>query len=224
MSPEFPSDNPELWQLRAPNVALALLLAQGPEPVAETESESEPESESEMAAEVAAVESDAEMTVEVVDFDDDDFAVVENESLPPAAPEAPMEDLFSLFVRTLVDVALGAGAAPRAAQAISGMLGVTRLDVHALDADLVGALVAGDLLARTESGAVTRSESLVANAHAWRATLLGEETEFSVSSMLDEWSAHIVATLLAAPLQKEAVRRELRARGIAAFGMLVEAA
>ncbi len=206
MSPEFPSDNPELWQARSP--------------YSESESEMEPEPESEPES---ASESESEIEVEVVDFDDADFAAVENESIPPAAP-APTEDTFQVFVRTLVEVSLAAGAEARVAAILPGMLGAARLDVHALDASTLDGLVAADLLARTESGAVTRSESLVANAHAWRATLLGEETEFSVSSMLDEWSAHIVSTLAALPEQKEALRRQLRDHGIAAFGMIVEAA
>lgn len=212
MSPEFPSDNPELWQVFGP--------------YAESESEPEPEPESEPQPE-SEPESEPEIVVEVVDFDDADFAALtdENESVPaPPMPPTSCEDTFQVFVRTLVDVALGAGAPARVAAILPGMLGAMRLDVHALDASTLDALVAADLLARTESGAVTRSESLVANAHAWRATLLGEETEVSVSSMLDEWSAYIVSTLAAAPDQKEALRRQLRAHGIAAFGMIVEAA
>jgi hypothetical protein len=201
VSPEFPSDNPELWQ--------AHILYSEPESETEPESESEPE---------------PEIEVEVVDFDDADFAAVENESIPPPAAPAATEDTFQVFVRTLVEVSLAAGAEARVAAVLPGMLGAARLDVHGLDASMLDTLVAADLLARTESGGVTRSESLVANAHAWRATLLGEETEFSASSMLDEWSAHIVSTLAAAPERKEALRRELRAYGIAAFGMIVEAA
>jgi hypothetical protein len=223
VSPEFPSDNPELWQIRTPNIALTLLRAYLK---SKTEAEAETETETETEAAAAEAESEPEIVVEVVDFDDADFALVENENEPIQAstPEAlPTEDVFQLFVRTLVEVALGAGAPARVVEALPGMLGATRLDVHALDASIIDALVAAGLLARTESGAVTRAESLVANAHAWRATLLGEETEFSVSSMLDEWSAHIVSRLASVPDQEQALRRELRERGIAAFGMLVAA-
>jgi len=237
VSPEFPSDNPELWHVSY--VALALLLSEPeteaaaqPESEPEAVMESEPEIENRGAQHSGAIRGEAsrglgeaeppiEIDVEVVDFSDEDFAVVENESLPP---ERAKEDVFHAFVRTLVEVALAAGANARVVEMIPAMLGVTRLDTSALDPSVIESLVAGDLLTKMETGAVTRSESLVESAHAWRATLLEEQTEFSVSSMLDEWSAHIVATLLATPQQKEALRRELRARGIAAFGMLVEAA
>lgn len=194
VSPEFPSDNPELWRARPPSVMLALL----------PESEPEPE-------------------VEVADFDDADFAEVETvSSAPPASLPCP-EDPFQLFVRTLVEVSLAAGAPARVVAILPGMLGAARLDVHALDPSTLDKLVAANVLARTETGAITRSESLVTNVQAWRATLLGEEAVLSVSSTLDEWSAHIIATLAAAPERKEALRRELRSRGIAAFGMILAA-
>jgi hypothetical protein len=202
VSPEFPSDNPELWRARPSNVPLALALDVALEAAPETEPE-----------------------VEVADFDDADFAVVE-EVVPAAPAPPPAEDPFRVFVRTLVEVALAAGTSARVVAILPAMLGAARLDVQALEALDAGALemlVAANLLARTESGAFTRSDSLVATAQAWRATLLGEEAVLSVSSTLDEWSAHIVATLAAAPERREIVRRELRSRGIAAFG-LIEAA
>jgi hypothetical protein len=191
VSPEFPSDNPELWLVRSPHRT----------PFA------------------AALES--ELDLEVVDFEDADFEVVESIE-PPTAPRVAL-DPFQGFLRTLVNVSLGAGAPARLAAALPGMVGAARLEVQALDASTVDMLVAAGLLAR-ESGTVTRCESFVANAQAWRATMLGEATELSVSSMLDEWSAHIVATLAGTPERKEALRRELRGHGIAAFGLIAEAA
>lgn len=165
---------------------------------------------------VAFIDEAVECHVEIVDFDDEDFAIVENESGPP--PER--EDAFQVFVRTLVEVSLAAGAPARVVESVPAMLGVARLDARALDEATLDALLAAGLLSRTESGGVARSESLAANAQAWRAMLLGEETELSVSTTLDEWSADLVATLAAVPDQREAVRRELRSRGIAAFGMI----
>ncbi len=172
----------------------------------------------------SSVTLDWEPEVEVVEFDDEDFAAAEYVSAAPPAPPACAEDAFQLFVRTLVEVSLAAGAPARVVALLPAMLGAARLDVQALEAPTLDALVAASLLARTETGAITRSESLVATAQAWRGTLLGEGTVLSVSSTLDEWSAHIVATLAAVPERKEALRRELRTRGIAAFGMIVDAA
>jgi hypothetical protein len=225
--PEFPSDNPDLWHLRPPVIESVIdAVAAMAEQIAEMSRMPPPVTVAPTPTRVEA--DDVEITVEVVEFDDADFAMAENESLPPPPPppeQATEEaDLFQRFVSTLVEVALAAGAATRVVGALPGMLGVTRLDVEALDATVIDALVASNLLARTSRGAVARSEALVQNAQAWRATLLGEETELVATAMLDEWAAHIVASLLQAPQQAETVRRDLRARGIAAFGMLVEAA
>jgi hypothetical protein len=169
----------------------------------------------------AAVEEDDGPEVEVIEFDEADFAVVENESIPPP----PKPDLFQVFARTLIEVALAAGAPGRVVEMLPGMLGIARLDAGVLEADAIEALVAADMLARSESGTITRSESFVAAAQAWRATILGEEADFSAcTSTLDEWSATLVATLANMPQQRETFRRDLRSRGVAAFGLLVEAA
>jgi hypothetical protein len=159
--------------------------------------------------------------VEVIEFDEADFAVVENESIPPP----PRPDLFQVYARTLIEVALAAGAPGRVVEALPGMLGIARLSTDTLDAATIDALVACDMLARTESGAIVRSDGFVATAQAWRATILGEDGDFSAcTSTLDEWSANLVATLAGAPQQRESFRRDLRSRGVAAFGLLIEAA
>jgi hypothetical protein len=268
---EFPNDNPELWELRAPLAALAILLAEAeaaaeevaaPEPtapvppavLAEIEADRSdpndlavsepvegpqpiPEPEPAMASEMEADRSDPNdpplsdpmaagpeddgLEVEVIEFDDADFAAIENESIPPPA----QPDLFQVYVRTLVEVALAAGAPGRVVELLPGMLGVARLDARALDDASTDALVSAGLLARSDSGAVIRSDSFVAAAQAWRATLLGEEADFSAcSSSLDEWSANLIATLAGTPHQRETLRRDLRSRGVAAFGLLIEAA
>ncbi|HEY1956479.1 MAG TPA: hypothetical protein VGH28_12730 [Polyangiaceae bacterium] len=200
MRSEFPSDNPDLWRTRPPPTAVEIL-EPAPEPVP-----------------IAVVAAEDE--VEVIEFADEDFAVVENESIPPPAEV----DAFQLYVRTLVDVALAAGAPGRVVELLPAMLGLVRLDSRALDEATVDALVAAGMLARSESGAVVRSDALVTTAQTWRASLLGEEADFSAcTTMLDEWSAALVATLAGTPAQKESYRRELRRRGVAAFG-LVDAA
>ena len=61
--------------------------------------------------------------------------------------------------------------------------------------------------------------------NAWRSILLGTSDDFGAcgAAMLDEWAADLVARLLGAPSRATALRRDLRSRGVAAFG-LVEAA
>jgi hypothetical protein len=61
-------------------------------------------------------------------------------------------------------------------------------------------------------------------ATAWRAILRGESEDFSkCAATLDEWAAKALASILSAPQEADQLRRELRARGVAAFG-LVDAA
>jgi len=61
-------------------------------------------------------------------------------------------------------------------------------------------------------------------ASAWRAILNGESDDFSLCpTPLDEWASAALARVLGAPQKGAALRRELRARGVAAFG-LVDAA
>ena len=61
---------------------------------------------------------------------------------------------------------------------------------------------------------------------AWRAVLRGENDDISScgSAMLDEWAAGIVAAALGAPARANALKPYLRARGVCAFGLLIEAA
>jgi hypothetical protein len=62
-------------------------------------------------------------------------------------------------------------------------------------------------------------------AAAWRAILRAESEDFSLcATTLDEWAANALAGLLGAPSKGAQLRRELRARGVAAFGMVLEAA
>jgi hypothetical protein len=213
---EFPSDNPDLWTNRAPLAALAILFAEeaADEPETETAAEAETVAETETAAEKTETVSEPEL--EVIEFDESDFAAIENESIPPPA----QPDAFQVYVRTLIEVALAAGSPGRVVEILPAMLGLARLDVQALDENAIDALVSSCLLARSESGAVVRHDAFVAAAQAWRATLLGEDADFSACpTMLDEWSANLIATLAGVPNQREALRRDLRARGIAAFGI-----
>ncbi len=59
---------------------------------------------------------------------------------------------------------------------------------------------------------------------AWRRILSGESEDFAAcgAKPLDEWSAELVARLIAMPAKTDQLRRELRSRGVAAFGLVVE--
>jgi hypothetical protein len=57
-------------------------------------------------------------------------------------------------------------------------------------------------------------------AAAWRAILRGESEDFSTCGALDEWAAQALAGMMSAPQKVAQIRRELRARGVAAFGLI----
>ena len=200
---EFPTDNPELFTARPPSV-----FPRAPEVRA-----SEPE-RTLVEARVALVsDSDDDADIEIVDsFDDADFA------------GAAAADPVATYVTQLQEVARSLGAGESAVAMLPGLLGFERFDASLADEDTLRALsVAG--LVHSRDGGFSRVESVVSVAQAWRVALVGLDPDFSAcgSNLLDEWSAEIVAKLAGAPHKAELARRELRARGVAAFG-LVEAA
>jgi hypothetical protein len=80
---------------------------------------------------------------------------------------------------------------------------------------------AGHTYAALEIAAALKDDAV---ASAWRSILCGESEDFSLcATPLDEWASATLARIVAAPHKAGHLRRELRARGIAAFGM-VEAA
>jgi hypothetical protein len=106
-------------------------------------------------------------------------------------------DAYSIFVAALTDVALGFGADPVGVDRLRGMLGETRVD--GLSAD--------------------------AGTRAWRNIIRGQAEDFSEcgARTLDEWAADVVAHVVGGA-RTDAIRRELRKRGVAAFGFMAEAA
>jgi hypothetical protein len=134
-------------------------------------------------------------------------------TLPPAP-----DDAFTLLVCTLADIALGAGSA-HVASVLPGLLHHGALQ-HPLADDAAQALAEARIVVASEVTPAFRAQSL-----AWRAILLGTSDDFAAcgGAMLDEWAADLLARLLGAPARATALRRDLRSRGVAAFG-LVEAA
>jgi hypothetical protein len=149
----------------------------------------------------------------------DDSASVEG--APAAALATPARgpsDPFSVLVATLEDVARGAGS-PWVAAALPGLLLEGRLD-HPMPGDAALALAEGRIARGAE---VTRD--FCDQTRAWRAVLDGTSDDFSAcgGAMLDEWAADLLARLLAAPARAQGLRRELRMRGVAAFGLVAAA-
>ncbi len=133
----------------------------------------------------------------------------ETTSLPPAP-----DDPFTVLVCTLADVAISAGS-PHVASLLPGLLFDGRL-TEPLEADVAEALRVAGLWDGSQV-----APSFVAITAGWKAILRGTSNDFDAcgAAMLDEWSADLLARLLAAPARAPMLRQELRSRGIAAFGL-----
>jgi hypothetical protein len=163
--------------------------------------------------ETASVEGD----LEPLGLPDSERVEVAAASAPTSLPPAP-DDPFTILLTMLADVAIGAGS-PHVASVLPGLLVDGRLD-HAMPPDATQALAEADVVRGTGA-----TPAFVAQTHAWQAILRGTSDDFSAcgNAMLDEWAAELLARLLGAPSRATSLRRELRSRGVAAFG-LVEAA
>jgi hypothetical protein len=170
----------------------------------------------------AAPALDAELEAEVA-------AEPQPESGQPAPPaprrseEPPACDGFAAFVAALSDVAQAQGAS-RAAAFLPLLLGSAPLRAGALGAGLEKALAAGGILAPASR---KRTVAFEQTASAWRSVLSGETDDLSAcgTTTLDRFGAELLCSLLDLPKScSEELRRELRRRGVAAFGMIAHAA
>ncbi len=147
---------------------------------------------------------------------DDDVSTIVVEELEPVGDIAVEgEDSgFDRLVAVLSEIAAAEGA-PDAAVLARALLLEQRAP-PGVPAEVAAALEEGRVLA----GAALTTEFVNA-ARAWRAILCGAEGDFSAcaGAMLDEWAADLLARLLGTPARAPVLRRELRARGVAAFGL-----
>jgi hypothetical protein len=143
---------------------------------------------------------------------------VSNEAAPAAAP-----DLFAAYVAAVVEVARSTGHAPAAA-ALPTLLEGVEFDVAKLPDDARARLLDAGVL-RSSDGVVRPSEAFIATAAAWRGVLRGATSDFSAcgDSTLDGWTADLLKAFGVGQGTTTDVRRELRRRGVAAFGMLLAA-
>ncbi len=156
-----------------------------------------------------AADEDADLArepIEVVDellFDDavDEVAVggdLEEDLPPPEQAPAEAPDAFRAFVQVLAEVAQAFGAEAEGTTRLRALLGQVRMAGVAADA----------------------------RAHAWQGILRGECDDFGLcgAETLDEWAAGIVSCVLPTTGRTDAIRRELRSHGVAAFGFMAVAA
>lgn len=130
--------------------------------------------------------------------------VVAETETPASEQPSPGIDAFALFVQAVEGVARAAGATEASMTALAVLLGRARLDASATDAE------------RTLRG----------QALAWQGILRGESEDFTAcgNGMLDEWAASLVAHVLQMSGRADGFKRELRCRGVAAFGLVDQAA
>lgn len=154
----------------------------------------------------------------------DDIEVVDELEPFDFEPASRAGNPFAEFVQMLVDVATESGC-DKAAAILPALLEAGRVAPGVLSEAVVDALLANGVLALTDGGLVG-GEALRSTAAAWRAILRGDSEDFSSCGprMLDEWAADLVARLTLAPSKAEGLRRKLRTRGVAAFGLVVAAA
>jgi hypothetical protein len=176
---------------------------------------------------LAVSEAPTDPTPPVIEADDDadDIEIVETlafddavdespEPAPLAFPEAApatesvaptaTDDPFVTLVATLEDVARVAGADDAMRATLLCLLGRTRLDASAPDTH----------------------HTLRAQALAWQGILRGESEDFGAcgTGMLDEWCAGLIAGVIGQNVRADGLKRELRRRGVAAFGLVEQAA
>jgi hypothetical protein len=150
-------------------------------------------------------------------------APVETTAAAEPAGDNARPDPFDAFVAALVDVALTAGAT-RAAAVLPGFLENEAQDVEGFS-DGVRSVLVDAGLATDASGALSPTAAFVTTANAWRMVLRGESNDFSAcgTSTLDGWAGDILKAFGVGRDGKVDVKRELRRRGVAAFGMILAA-
>jgi hypothetical protein len=135
----------------------------------------------------------------------------------------PPQDPFAAFAGALVDVALAAGAT-RAAALLPSLLDGTARDFSGFS-DAVRASLVSSGLVSDENGAIRPSDAFASTSNAWRMVLRGQSDDFSAcgATTLDGWAGEILKAFDVGRDGKTDVRRELRKRGVAAFGMILAA-
>jgi hypothetical protein len=144
-------------------------------------------------------------------------------SAMPAAGEPSRPDAFTAYVSAVVEVAQAAGNA-RAAAALPALLEGAEFDLGSLPGESQARLVAAQVLSSSGT-ALSPSDAFTSMASAWRSVLRGDTQDLSAcgDSTLDGWSADVLKAFGVGQGGATDVRRELRRRGVAAFGMLLAA-
>jgi hypothetical protein len=175
---------------------------------------------------LATTDEDAAETDDDIDIVDelpfDDVVVEESPTEDALVREDPTgSDPFAVLLRVLEEVARTAGCSEDALIGLRVVMGTARVDMNTLPRASVDALLAYGMLRLGDHGLV-RAEAVSREVVAWQGILRGESEDFGAcgGAMLDEWCAGLLAKILGSPARVEGLRRDLRGRGVAAFGLL----
>ena len=129
------------------------------------------------------------------------------------------DDPIATFVRAVTEVTLAHGPSEAAAH-VESLFHFGTPAPMALDRDVEAALLDGKIVEATDDG-IRATEWFTSKRHAWQSILRGESGDLSAcgDSTLDGWAADLIARLVANPGKASTIRKDLRRRGIAAFGM-----
>jgi hypothetical protein len=147
---------------------------------------------------------------------------VGTESSSVASTDAELTSVYDRFVAALSAVLLQRGAT-RGAAVVGSLLEGSRVEATTLGETLVQQLCsAGIGEQRGEHFWVASEFAQVASG--WKALLCDESADFSsCAETLDDWATRVVGALLPSPAPAKDIRKELRRKGVAAFGMLAAA-
>ena len=205
---EFPNDNPALHRgaigyCAAVTGAVTIELPAAPAVLEAEDVVAEPPTEPTPPVTMVNEEEDDGDDIEIVDELPIPDVLEESEPPPETIPPAA-EDPYACLMRVLEQVARDAGAPEAMVVTLRTVLGQVRID----------------------AGAPADHQRMRSEALAWQGILRGESEDFAACgvSMLDDWSALLLATLLGSPGRSDTLKRDLRRHGVAAFGLVDQAA
>jgi hypothetical protein len=146
------------------------------------------------------------------------------DTAPEDEPASPTPaDPFYTLVAAMETAAAAFGGTPDSIVLLRAMLGATRMDAIEPTAALDG-LVSAGLVSQLATGFV-RSERLTREVIAWQDILRDKSDDLAAcgTATLDEWASNVVARVIGGGCRPDAIRRELRTHGVAAFGLLAAA-
>lgn len=130
--------------------------------------------------------------------------------------------VYETFVGALSAVLLQRGAT-RGAAVIGSLLEGARVEVDVLGETLVQQLSSAGIGEQRGEQFLVDS-GFAQTASGWKTLLSAESEDFSsCAETLDDWATRVVGALLPNPAPAKEIRKELRRKGVAAFGMLAAA-